>query len=404
MTEVQEKLKQKVQELANSFSGDAVRIRRHMHQFPELSFEEFKTSAFIKSELEAIGIADIKSCAGTGWLAIIEGRNPSSGVLALRADMDALPITETNEVDYKSQNEGVMHACGHDVHTASLLGTARILFELREHFEGTVKLIFQPGEEKLPGGASKMIAEGALQSPEVNNIIGQHVMPLIPAGKVGFRQGLYMASADEIYIDIHGKGGHGAHPHQNIDPVAIGAQMLVALHQIVSRTAKPAIPSVLSFGKVEAKGATNVIPDTMHLEGTFRTFDEDWRMAAHQKIKKVATGICEAMGATCDIDIKLGYPCLTNDDDLTQKSRSYAENYLGKENVEDLEIWPAGEDFAFFSQEIPACFYRLGTRNEAKGITSMVHTPTFDVDEKALETGTGLMAWIALSELNSLTS
>jgi amidohydrolase len=401
MMQSQVQLKERVKELAKSYFSDTVGIRRHMHQFPELSFKEYNTSDFVKKELEKIGISSIESCAGTGWVALIEGKNPQSKVTALRADLDALPIQEANTVEYKSQNPGVMHACGHDVHTSSLLGAARILYDLRDEFEGTVKLIFQPGEEKLPGGASKMIAEGVLQSPEVDNIIGQHVMPLIPAGKVGFRSGLYMASADEIYITINGKGGHGAHPHQNIDPIAIGAQMLVSLQQIVSRTAQPSIPSVLSFGKVEAKGATNVIPDKMYLEGTFRTFNEEWRKEAHSKIKEMATGICEAMGATCDISVVMGYPCLVNNDELTSKCKASAESYLGKENVENLELWPAGEDFAFYSQEIPACFYRLGTRNEERGITSMVHTPTFDIDEKALETSIGLMAWLALRELSA---
>lgn len=396
-----QELAQQIKELARSYFDNTLELRRHIHQNPELSFQEFETSKFVRKELESIGIEDIKPCADTGWIAIIPGKNPGKKVIALRADMDALPIQEANEVEYKSKNDGVMHACGHDVHTSSLLGAARILFQLREQFEGSIKLIFQPGEEKLPGGASKMIAEGALSNPEVKSILGQHVMPLIPAGKVGFRSGLYMASADEIYITVHGKGGHGAHPHQNIDPVAIGAQMITALQQIVSRNAKPAIPSVLSFGKVEAKGATNVIPDSMYLEGTFRTFDETWRMEAHQKIKELAKGICESMGARCEINIVKGYPCLINEENTTERARQHAIEYLGEENVESLEIWPAGEDFAFYSQEIPACFYRLGTRNEERGITSMVHTPTFDIDETALETSIGLMAWLALCELNA---
>jgi len=392
---------EQIKHLAEANVEHTIALRRHLHKNPELSFQEYETSKFVRNELEDIGIAKIESCADTGWIALIEGKNPESKTIALRADLDALPIVEANDVEYRSVNEGVMHACGHDVHTSSLLGTARILHQVRDQFDGTIKLIFQPGEEKLPGGASKMIAEGVLENPSVGSIIGQHVMPLIPAGKVGFRSGLYMASADEIYITVNGKGGHGAHPHQNIDPVAIGAQIITSLQQVVSRTAKPSIPSVLSFGKVQAHGATNVIPDKMYLEGTFRTFDEDWRMEAHRKIEEMAQGMAQAMGANCDIQIVKGYPCLINNDELNNRARMNAEDYLGAENVESLDIWPAGEDFAFFSQEIPACFYRLGTRNEARGITSMVHTPTFDIDERALNTSTGLMAWLAICELNT---
>lgn len=389
-----------IKDLAQKYFGHVQSLRQHLHSRPELSFQEYETSKFVKEELDRIGVDSIKPCADTGWVALIKGKNPEKRTIALRADLDALPITEENDVPYKSQNEGVMHACGHDVHTSSLLGAARILNDIKDQFEGTIKLIFQPGEEKLPGGASKMIAEGVLENPKVENILGQHVMPLIPAGKVGFRPGLYMASADEIYMTIHGKGGHGAHPHQNIDPVAIGAQIITSLQQVVSRSAKPSIPSVLSFGKVVANGATNVIPDSMYVEGTFRTFNEEWRMEAHTKIEEMARGIASSMGATCEIEVKKGYPCLINEDDLTARARANAEAFLGKENVETLDIWPAGEDFAFYSQEIPACFYRLGTRNEERGITSMVHTPTFDIDETALQTSIGLMAWLAICELN----
>ncbi|MBP7270882.1 MAG: amidohydrolase, partial [Bacteroidia bacterium] len=282
---------------------------------------------------------------------------------------------------------------------ASLLGAARILHELRDRFEGTVKLIFQPGEEKLPGGASLMIKEGVLENPKPASVIGQHVMPQIPAGKVGFRKGLYMASTDELYVTVHGKGGHGAMPHLNIDPVMITAQILVALQQIVSRFAKPSLPTVLSFGKVIANGATNVIPDKVCLEGTFRTLNEEWRDEAHRRMKHMAEQIAESMGGRCEFEIRRGYPFLVNDEDLTDRSRRWAEEYVGKENVEDLEIWMAAEDFAFYSQQAKACFYRLGVRNEAKGITSSVHTPTFDIDESALETGMGLMAWLAIREL-----
>ncbi|MDP1727850.1 MAG: M20 family metallopeptidase [Bacteroidota bacterium] len=374
-------------------------IRRHLHSHPELSFKEFETAAFIKLHLGKMGISKIKSVANTGFEVLIEGRNPAKKTIALRGDMDALPIVETNNVDYKSKNVGIMHACGHDVHTTCLLGAAGILQQLKNEFEGTVKLIFQPGEEVIPGGATLMIKEGILNNPKVEGIFGQHVMPLIPVGKVGFRSGLYMASTDELYMTITGKGGHGAMPHLCIDPVAVMAQIITGLQQVVSRQANAIIPSVLSWGKVIANGATNVIPNEVYMEGTFRTLDEKWRETAHKKMMQVATNIAEAFGATIQFEIRKGYPFLKNEPLLTARAKSYAEAYLGKENVVDLDIWMAAEDFAYYSQEVPACFYRLGTRNEAKGITSGVHTSTFDIDEDALVIGAGLMAFIALQEL-----
>ena len=339
--------------------------------------------------------------ADTGLVALIKGDKPSNNVVALRADMDALPITEANNVPYKSQNIGVMHACGHDAHTSSLLGTAKILTDLKSQFGGTIKLIFQPAEEKLPGGASLMIKEGVLENPKPQAVLGQHVMPLIDAGKVGFRAGKYMASTDEIYVTVHGKGGHGAQPQQNVDPVIITAHILTALQQVVSRFADPKSPSVLSFGKVIANGATNVIPNEVYLEGTFRTMDEKWRGEAHIKMKKMAEGIAESMGGGCDFNIVRGYPFLINEEKLTAATRSHAEDYLGRENVLDLDIWMAAEDFAYYSQVADSCFYRLGTRNEARGITSSVHTPTFDVEEDAFKVSTGLMAYLALKQLGN---
>ena len=391
----------KVRKLASEFHPEIVSCRRHLHMYPELSFKEIETQKFVEQKLQEFGINNLQRMANTGIVAMIEGRNPTKKVVALRADMDALPIQETNKTNYISKNAGVMHACGHDVHTSSLLGVARILHQMRDEFEGSVKLIFQPGEEKLPGGASMMIKEGVLKNPVPNSVIGQHVMPQIKAGKIGFRKGLYMASTDEIYVRVKGKGGHGAMPHLTIDPVMITAQMLVSLQQIVSRNAKPSLPSVLSFGKVIANGATNVIPDEVYLEGTFRTLNEEWRDEAHLKMKKMAEGIAESMGGSCEFNIVRGYPFLINDEVLTERVRQFAEEYVGKENVEDLEIWMAAEDFSFYSQQASACFYRLGVRNEERGITSSVHTSTFDIDESALETGMGLMAWMTLCELKS---
>lgn len=393
-------LKDKISGLAQDIYKEVVGNRRHLHAHPELSFEEYETSAFVKSKLDELGIS-YQSMADTGIVALITGSKPSDLVVALRADMDALPILEANDVPYRSTKEGVMHACGHDVHTSSLLGTAKILTELKDEFAGTVKLIFQPAEERLPGGANLMIKEGVLENPKPQAVIGQHVMPLIESGKVGFRAGKYMASTDEIYVTVHGKGGHGAQPQQNIDPVLITSHIIIALQSIVSRVADPKIPSVLSFGKVIANGATNVIPNEVKLEGTFRTMDEEWRSKAHEKMKKMAEGIAEAMGGSCDFNIMRGYPFLINDEKLTASTRAHAEEYLGKENVLDLDIWMAAEDFAYYSQVADACFYRLGTGNEARGITSSVHTPTFDVDEDSLKLSTGLMTYIALKQLGN---
>jgi amidohydrolase len=392
-------LKDKIKELAKAYKDEVISNRRHLHANPELSYLEFQTAAFVKEKLENLGITNIEQKATTGWSALIEGKNPTKKVIALRADMDALPIIEANDVPYKSRNPGVMHACGHDAHTASLLGAAKILQEVKDQFEGTIKLIFQPGEEVAPGGASFMIRDGVLENPRPSGIIGQHVMPFIPTGKVGFRQGLYMASADEIYITVKGKGGHAAMPESLIDPVLIASHMIVALQQVVSRAASPKIPSVLSFGRVEALGATNVIPNEVKIQGTFRTLNEDWRAKAHQKMLQIAHGIVEGMGGELDFEIRKGYPFLQNDPEMTARASAAAKAYLGDENVLDLDIWMAAEDFAYYSQVIDGCFYRLGTRNEAKGIISGVHTPTFDIDEDALEIGAGLMAWLAVSEL-----
>jgi amidohydrolase len=392
-------LKEKIKSLAKAYKEEVIQTRRHLHANPELSFHEYKTAAFVKERLLEIGVTKIESKADTGWAALIEGRNPGKNTLALRADMDALPIIEANDVSYKSQNPGVMHACGHDAHTASLLGAAKILNEIKDQFEGTIKLIFQPGEEVAPGGASLMIRDKVLENPAPSGIIGQHVMPLIPVGKVGFRPGIYMASADELYITVKGKGGHGAMPETLIDPVLISAHLIVALQQVVSRAASPKIPSVLSFGRVEALGATNVIPNEVKIQGTFRTLDEPWRAKAHQKMLQIAHGIVEGMGGELDFEIRKGYPFLKNEPEMTARAKQAAQDYLGEENVLDLDIWMAAEDFAFYSQIVDGCFYRLGTRNEEKGIVSGVHTPTFDIDEDALEIGAGLMAWLAVSEL-----
>lgn len=393
-------MKQKIQDLAAQIFNEVVGFRQHIHANPELSFHEYETSKFVKDKLTSWGIP-FTEMANTGVVGLITGAKASEQVIALRADMDALPITEDNDKPYKSKNPGVMHACGHDVHTSSLLGAAYILNQLKEEFGGTIKLVFQPAEELLPGGASIMIKEGVLENPKPHAMVGQHVLPMMEVGKVGFRSGIYMASTDELYVTVTGKGGHGAQPHQNIDPVVITAHIIVALQQIVSRNADPRLPSVLSFGKVNAQGATNIIPNEVKLEGTFRTLNEDWRNEAHRLMKKMAEGIAESMGGSCHFDIHRGYPFLINEEKLTNNAKALAQDYLGAENVVDLDIWMAAEDFAYYSQATNACFYRLGTGNAAKDTMHSVHTPKFDIDEDALKISTGLMAYIALKQLGN---
>jgi len=390
-----------IKQLAKAIREDIIAIRHDIHQHPELSFQEERTAQKVETYLKGLGL-ETHRISNTGVWAMIQGEAGPGKTLALRADLDALPIQEVTQKDYKSVNDGVMHACGHDVHTSALLGAATILVQLKAQLKGQVKLIFQPGEEKLPGGASLLIKEGVLSHPPVDAIIGQHVMPLIPSGKVGFRQGLYMASTDEIYITIHGKGGHGAMPHLCVDPVAITAQLLVNLQQIVSRQAKPILPTVLSFGKLYSHGgATNVIPNAVSVEGTLRTLDESWRAEVKTLISKMCHSIAEANGAKAEVRIENGYPFLKNDEALTGFLTQAAKTYMGEAQVEPLDIWMAAEDFAYYSQEVPACFYRLGTRNEAKGIVSSVHTNTFDIDEDAIEDGCGLMAYLAVQYLNA---
>ncbi len=393
-------LKEKIQSLAGDIHEEVIAIRRHLHQHPELSFQEVQTGQFIAKKLKEFGIPFEHGIAENGVVGLIKGKHPDKKVIALRADIDALPITEANEVPYKSKNEGVMHACGHDVHTSSLLGAAKILNTLKDEFEGTIKLIFQPAEEMMPGGASIMIKEGVLDNPKPVSILGQHVHPPLKVGTIGIKAGQYMASTDELYMTVTGKGGHGALPQNCVDPILITAHILTALQQVVSRNSNPAMPTVLTFGKINSTGgATNIIPNEVKLEGTFRTFNDTWRFEAHRRMKKMAESIAEGMGGQCDFNIVVGYPSLFNNEPLTAVTRQHAEEYLGKENVIELPIRMTAEDFAYYSQVMPACFYRLGTGNPAKGITSPIHTTTFNVDEDCLKVSTGLMAWLAVKEL-----
>jgi len=387
-----------IQQKAEEIFPKIVAHRRALHQNPELAFEEYQTAEFVQKELEKLKIPYQKGIAKTGVVGLIEGKLPGK-TIALRADMDALPICELNTFDFKSKNEGKMHACGHDAHTASLLGTAEILNELKEYLSGTIKLIFQPSEEKAPGGASVMIQEGVLKNPNVDCILGQHVSPNIPTGKIGLRAGMYMASADEIYLTIYGKGGHGAQPHTTIDPVAIAAQLITTLQQIVSRKADPRIPTVLTFGKFIANGATNVIPEKVYLEGTFRTFNEQWRNEALEWLTQITHQLVTTLGGKAELNIVKGYPVLYNDEKITHQTKKWIESYVGPQNVMDLDLWTAAEDFAFYTHEIPGCFYRLGTGNEQKNTHYGLHTPQFNIDEDALKISTGLMAWIAYNEL-----
>ena len=384
---------------AKELSSELIEIRRHLHRNPELSMEEEMTASFIASQLGKHGIPFKAGIAGHGIVAHIKGRNPESFTIALRADMDALPIAEENITEYKSCKPGVMHACGHDVHMACLLGASFILQDLRDKFEGTIRLIFQPSEEKFPGGASMMIKEGVLENPKPYQILGQHVLPTLAAGKAGFRSGSYMASTDEIYLTVKGRGGHAATPEINIDPVLIAAHILISLQQIVSRNAPPTLPTVLSFGRFIAEGRTNIIPSEVKLEGTLRTFDEKWRAEAHTKITRMAESIAQSMGGTCQVFIDKGYPFLVNNEQVTDMAYKAAKQYLGDDNVVKLDMRLTAEDFAYYAQQIPGCFYRLGVANQEKGITHNLHTPLFDIDESSLETGAGLMAWLTYNSL-----
>lgn len=395
-------LVQQVREHAHHTYAPTLEDREHLHRHPELSFEEVQTGKYISDQLTALGIPHTTGWSGHGIVAEIKG-SLTGGCIALRADIDALPIQETSDVPYKSTVDGVMHACGHDVHTASLLGVARILWRLKQELAGTVILFWQPGEEKLPGGASIMIKEGLLDQYKPTYVIGQHVHPPLEAGKVGIKGGPYMASADEIFIHVHGKGGHAALPHKAVDPIVVMAQLINNLQQVISRHAPPTTPSVLTFGKIYSHGgATNVIPDTVTVEGTFRAMDEEWRDNAHEHIRRLSTNICKAHGGRAEVDIRRGYPYLHNHEELTDLVRLYMQEYLGEKDVVDLPIRMTAEDFSYYSQKADCCFYRLGINNQELGITSPVHTSTFDIDSKALEVGAGTMAYIAMRLLQSL--
>ena len=394
-----ETLKNKVTELASANLPQVLEWRRWLHQHPELSFQEEKTSEYIAQQLDNLKIPYKKGIAGTGIIAQLTGDSTKGKVIALRADMDALPIEEETGLPFTSVNPGVMHACGHDAHAASLLGTAKILAELKAHWHGTVILIFQPGEEKFPGGASLILQEGALANPKPEMIIGQHVLPEMKSGHVGFRKGMYMASGDEVHITIEGKGGHAAMPHNLNDTVLAAAHIVVALQQVVSRIVPATIPTVLSFGRIEGKGATNIIPGKVQIAGTLRTMSEKWRPILKEKIRTITYHTAQAMGVDCTIDIKDGYPMVYNNETISAKAIDFADEYLSKQNIEDMDIRMTAEDFGYYSQQFPSVFYRFGVKNNDVQ-TGDLHTPGFNLNEQSLETASGLMAWMALGFLN----
>ncbi len=389
---------EKIREINQSIFSDIVEFRQHMHRFPELSWEESNTATYVESILEKHQIS-FSRIAVNGVVAIIHGNNPSKKCIALRADMDALPIHELSTAKYCSTIPNVMHACGHDAHTASLLGTAIILNTLKSEWEGSVKLIFQPSEEKQPSGAKAMIDAGVLINPKVDAILGQHVTPELEVGKIGYRAGKFMASADELYIKVIGKGGHAASPHKCIDPILIASHIVIALQQLVSRNASPIIPTVLSIGDISGKGATNIIPDFVEMKGTLRTFDEKWRSEMHQKIVDICESIATGMGGKVEVHIPPGIPYVENNIDLTNQFVEFSKVYLGEDKIVEMDIRMGAEDFSYYTHQVPAFFYRLGTGNISKGITANIHTPNFDIDEDAFKHSSGLMAFVAMEML-----
>jgi len=389
-------LKEKIKTLASRYFEKYREVRRHLHAHPELSYQEYNTSIFVQDKLKELGIP-FTVMAETGVVGIIQGRS-SERVIALRADMDALPIQEENNVSYASTVNGVMHACGHDVHTTCLLGAAQILNELKSEWDGTIKLIFQPGEEKNPGGASILIKEGVLENPAPQTIYGLHVNPLLETGKLSFRSGKVMASADELYITVKGKGGHAASPHQTTDTVLTASHLVVALQQVVSRNNDPFSPSVLSMCSFQGGHTTNVIPSEVNLKGTFRAMDEAWRFEAHKRITEIVENLARANRAEIELKIDIGYPTVYNNPALCNHARLLGEEFIGNSNVEETELRMGAEDFGYYSQKIPGCFFRLGTGNKEMGITSGVHTPRFDIDERAIEIGIGIMAFIGATK------
>ena len=386
-------MKEKILELSDLFFDEIVSIRRYMHMHPELSFQEFETSNYIKSILKSWDINFLDGYANTGILVNLEGKEPSSRVIALRADFDALPILEENDVEYKSKNEGIMHACGHDAHTASMLGALKILHQTKDHWRGTIKFIFQPAEERLPGGAKQMIEEGVLENPNVQHVIAQHVLPELEVGKVGFRCGTYMASTDELYVTISGKGGHAAIPSSYNNPIIASSELVLDLNQFFNDKAD----AIFAIGYIDGTGSTNIIPNEVNLMGTFRALDESFRLESHNHMNRIVDQVAKKYNIKIDLNIKKGYPALNNDIQFTLNQINKAKEFLGEKNVIDLPIRMTAEDFSYFANAVPSCFYRLGTGNKDKGLIHGLHTSKFNIDEDSLKIGMGLMAFLAIS-------
>ncbi len=386
-------MKEKILELSDLFFDEIVSIRRYMHMHPELSFQEFETSNYIKSILKSWDINFLDGYANTGILVNLQGKEPSSRVIALRADFDALPILEENDVEYKSKNEGIMHACGHDAHTASMLGALKILHKTKDHWRGTIKFIFQPAEERLPGGAKQMIEEGVLENPNVQHVIAQHVLPELEVGKVGFRCGTYMASTDELYVTISGKGGHAAIPSSYNNPIIASSELVLDLNQFFNDKAD----AIFAIGYIDGTGSTNIIPNEVNLMGTFRALDESFRLESHNHMNRIVNQVAKKYNIKIDLNIKKGYPALNNDIQFTLNQINKAKEFLGEKNVIDLPIRMTAEDFSYFANAVPSCFYRLGTGNKDKGLIHGLHTSKFNIDEDSLKIGMGLMAFLAIS-------
>jgi amidohydrolase len=392
--ELKEVITTKVSAIYQKIKG----YREHLHQNPELSYKEFNTMEYVAAKLKDIGIPYEKGVAGTGIIGIIRSSKHSENqaCIGLRADLDALPIQEQNTAAYKSKVDGVMHACGHDVHTSILLGAAEILFELREDLEHPVKLIFQPGEEKNPGGASLLIEAGVLENPKVKEMYALHVFPELEVGKLGMRSGLYMASCDELHLEIIGVGGHGAMPEKCINPILIGSEFIIEAQNIIHKSCPKEVPCVISFGHFDALGATNVIPERAEIKGTFRTMNEEWREKAAILLMDLANNLENKYKGNVNLEISKGYPFLKNDEELTEKLKAKFESFFGPKNIEGLALRMTSEDFSFYSQTIPVCFFRLGVGNKEKGIIYSVHHPKFDVDSACLKTGMLAMIQAAL--------
>ena len=393
-----EDIKNQIKKITKSIIRDVIDIRRWIHQHPELSFQEEQTSKYICKILKENHIDFINNIGGYGVVALIKCSDPEHRVVGLRADMDALPIQEKNNIDYKSIYDGVMHACGHDVHTAIMLGTAIVLNKIKHQIKGTVKIIFQPAEEKLPGGASIMINDGVLENPKIDQMLALHVYPEFEVGTVGFRGGKYMAACDELYLTVKGQGGHAALPDKVVNPITIAAHLIVRIKDLVQSMANDN-QYVLEFGDFHAYGASNVIPSEALIQGTLRTLDEDFRNDIHQLLQRELTKIARKHSGSCTVDIKKGYPVLYNDPLLTQQCKRLSMQFLNPKYVKDLDVRMSSEDFSYFSQECPSCFFRLGVANTEKKIHHLVHTPYFNIDEKSLEIGVGLMSYLTFFNL-----